>query len=58
MASYVSHGGIGDFVPMNDNFGIVERLEKNVKGGKAARNEALSARALEELDAVLEEAKK
>lgn len=58
MAFYVSHGGIGDFVPMNANFGIVARLEKKVKGGKSARNEALSARALEALDAVLEEAKK
>ncbi len=56
MAAYVSHGGIGDFVPMNANFGIVERLEKKVRGGKSARNEALSARALEALDSVLDEA--
>jgi methylenetetrahydrofolate--tRNA-(uracil-5-)-methyltransferase len=47
MASYVSTGGMGDFIPMNANFGIVTRLEKKVKGGKAVRNEALSARALE-----------
>jgi folate-dependent tRNA-U54 methylase TrmFO/GidA len=53
----VANGGIGDFVPMNANFGIVERLEHKVRGGKAARNEALSARALEALDAVIEEAK-
>ena len=46
MASYVSTGGMGDFIPMNANFGIVPRLEKKVKGGKAARNEALSARSL------------
>ena len=46
MAFYVSHGGIGDFVPMNANFGIVARLEKKVKGGKAARNDAYAARAL------------
>ncbi len=58
MANYVAHGGIADFVPMNANFGIVERLSHKVRGGKAARNEAISARALEALDAVLEEAKR
>ena len=57
MASYVANGGIGDFVPMNANFGLVERLEKKVRGGKAARNEALSARALEALDSVIDQAK-
>ncbi len=57
MASYVAHGGISDFVPMNANFGIVPRLEHKVRGGKAVRNEAISARALEALDAVLAEAK-
>ena len=58
MANYVAHGGIGDFVPMNANFGIVERLDHKVRGGKSARNEALSARALEALEAVLSEAKR
>ena len=58
MANYVAHGGIADFVPMNANFGIVERLDHKVRGGKAARNEAISARALAALDTVLEEAKK
>ncbi|MBE6630109.1 MAG: methylenetetrahydrofolate--tRNA-(uracil(54)-C(5))-methyltransferase (FADH(2)-oxidizing) TrmFO [Ruminococcaceae bacterium] len=58
MANYVANGGIGDFVPMNANFGIVERLSYKVRGGKAARNEAISARALEALEAVLQEAKK
>ena len=46
MASYVSTGGMGDFIPMNANFGIVPRLDQKVKGGKSARNEALSARSL------------
>jgi methylenetetrahydrofolate--tRNA-(uracil-5-)-methyltransferase len=55
MADYVSRGGVGDFVPMNANFGIVEPLGRKVKGGKSARNAALSERALQELDAVLEE---
>lgn len=58
MANYVAHGGIADFVPMNANFGIVERLDHKVRGGRSARNEALSARALEALEPVLEEAKK
>lgn len=50
MAQYVSQGGIGDFVPMNANFGIVPLPEKKVKGGKVARNEALAARSLEWVD--------
>lgn len=57
MAAYVAEGGMGDFLPMNANFGIVERLDHKVRGGKAARNEALSARALTALDAVLCEVK-
>ena len=55
MASYVANGGMGDFLPMNANFGIVERLDHKVKGGKAKRNEALSQRALASLSTVLEE---
>ena len=55
MARYVSCGGLGEFLPMNANFGIVERLEKKVKGGKSARNAALSERALAALDGVLPE---
>ncbi|MBQ9802523.1 MAG: methylenetetrahydrofolate--tRNA-(uracil(54)-C(5))-methyltransferase (FADH(2)-oxidizing) TrmFO [Clostridia bacterium] len=58
MAQYVAHGGMGDFVPMNANFGLVERLDHKVRGGKAKRNEALSERALAALDAVLEDVKK
>ena len=46
MASYVSTGGVGAFVPMNANFGIVPPLDKRVRGGKKARNEALAARSL------------
>lgn len=58
MAHYVSAGGIGEFVPMNANFGIVEPLGVRVKGGKSARNEALAQRALGELSGMMEEAKK
>ena len=53
MAQYVAKGGLSDFLPMNANFGIVERLEKKVKGGKSARNTALSERALAALEEVL-----
>ena len=52
MAAYVSRGGLGEFVPMNANFGIIAPLSVRVKGGKAARNERLSERALEVLSAV------
>lgn len=54
MANYVSEGGIGDFTPMNANFGLVPPLERKVRGGKTVRNEAVSARALEALDSVSE----
>ncbi len=46
MAHYVAHGGTGDFVPMNANFGIIEPLPARVKGGKIAKNQALAERAL------------
>ncbi len=55
MAHYVAFGGIGAFTPMNANFGIIEPLPTRVKGGKSAKNEALSARALEELQRIREQ---
>ena len=55
MAAYVSRGGMGTFVPMNANFGIIKPLEERVKGGKSARNEAYAARALAHLDALITE---
>ena len=58
MAAYVAHGGAADFDPMNANFGIVEPLEKRVRGGKTARNEAISARALQALADVSDEIEK
>ena len=54
MAKYVSEGGTGKFVPMNANFGIVEPLGYRVKGGKIAKYEVVSARALEEIAAIVE----
>ncbi|MBO7311108.1 MAG: methylenetetrahydrofolate--tRNA-(uracil(54)-C(5))-methyltransferase (FADH(2)-oxidizing) TrmFO [Clostridia bacterium] len=49
MAHYVSHGGNGAFVPMNANFGIIEPLPERVKGGKVAKYQKLSERAIEEI---------
>ena len=57
MAHYVSHGGMGDFVPMNANFGIVAPLDHRVKGGKIARYEVVAARSLEWLEENQEYAK-
>lgn len=50
MAKYISSGNGGKFQPMNANFGIIRPLEKKVKGGKSARNQALSERALASLE--------
>ncbi|MBQ8331942.1 MAG: methylenetetrahydrofolate--tRNA-(uracil(54)-C(5))-methyltransferase (FADH(2)-oxidizing) TrmFO [Clostridia bacterium] len=55
MANYVAWGGVSAFVPMNANFGIIEPLSHRVRGGKAAKNEALSHRALEEIERIKEE---
>ena len=54
MAHYVAGGGVGDFVPMNANFGIIEPLPARVKGGKVAKNEALAKRALETIEEIKE----
>lgn len=55
MAAYVSRGGVGSFVPMNANFGILPQLGYRVKGGKSARNEKYAERSLALLDAMREE---
>ena len=49
MAAYVSRGGVGKFLPMNANFGIVPPLGYRVRGGKTAKNEKIAERALESL---------
>ena len=49
---YVSNGSVGDFQPMNINFGIIPPLDHFVKG-KRAKNAETSQRAL----AILEERK-
>ena len=55
MAAYVSEGGTSKFVPMNANFGIIEPLGYRVKGGKIAKYEVLSKRALEDIAKIKEE---
>lgn len=52
MARYVALGDKTQFQPMNANFGVMPPLEVKVKGGKRARNEALSKRALCKADEV------
>ena len=54
MAHYVSHGDKTLFQPMNANFGVMPPLGFRVKGGKRARNAAMSQRALEEIGIVTE----
>ncbi len=53
MAHFVANGAVGEFVPMNANFGIVEPLSERVKGGKVARYEVVARRALEEIERLL-----
>ena len=50
MAHYVSRGGIGSFVPMNANFGIVSPLPERVRGGKIARYAVVAKRALDAVE--------
>lgn len=54
LAKYVSSSTSASFQPMNVNFGIIDPLEKKVKGGKSARNEQISARALENIKEMAE----
>ena len=55
MAGYVSRGGVGDFVPMNANFGILKELGYRVKGGKIAKYEKLAERSLLEVERIMSE---
>jgi methylenetetrahydrofolate--tRNA-(uracil-5-)-methyltransferase len=49
---YISQGSIGDFQPMNINFGIIKSLDYRVKG-KRNKNAEISRRSLEILDELL-----
>ncbi len=51
LAQYISNPTVGNFQPMNINFGIIPPLAQRVKG-KRNRNAALSQRALEDLAAL------
>ncbi len=46
MAQYVSRGGVGDFQPMNANFGIIPPLANPPKGGRRVRYPMYAERAL------------
>ncbi len=52
LAKYISTPN-GNFQPMNVNFGIVDPLDRKVKGGKSARNEAISERSLSYVNSTL-----
>ena len=52
LAHYVSTPN-ANFQPMNVNFGIIDLLDKKVKGGKSARNEEISKRSLEYISSTL-----
>ena len=51
---YVSGGSVGDFQPMNINFGIIKELGYRVKG-KRNKNAAISERSLQILDTLMTE---
>ena len=51
---YVSGGSVGDFQPMNINFGIIKELGYRVKG-KRNKNAAISERSLQLLDTLMTE---
>ena len=53
LAWYVSGGCVGDFQPMNINFGIITPLGYRVKGGKANKNLAIAERALDIIRALV-----
>ncbi len=54
LAGYISDSGVGNFQPMNINFGIIPPLDERIKA-KQERYAAISARALGCLDAMLEQ---
>jgi len=51
LALYVSESSVGEFQPMNVNFGIIEPLGRKVRG-KRNKNAEISARALEVIDSL------
>ena len=53
LAKYISGGSVGDFQPMNVNFGIITPLDHRIKG-KRNKNAEISARSLEIIDKITE----
>jgi len=52
LSLYISGGSVGDFQPMNVNFGIISQLGHRVKG-KRNKNAAISERSLEIIDRLM-----
>ena len=52
LALYISGGSVGDFQPMNVNFGIISPLGYRVKG-KRNKNAEISKRSLEIIDKLM-----
>ena len=52
LAAYISGGSVGDFQPMNINFGIITPLGYKVKG-KRNKNAEISARSLKIIDEIM-----
>jgi methylenetetrahydrofolate--tRNA-(uracil-5-)-methyltransferase len=52
LAAYISGGSVGEFQPMNVNFGIIAPLGYKVKG-KRNKNAEISARSLEIIGTLL-----
>ena len=53
LAAYISDESVGNFQPMNINFGIIEPLDRRVKG-KRNKNLEISKRALEQIAQIKE----
>ena len=53
LAAYISGGSVGDFQPMNINFGLITPLDRRVKG-KRNKNAEISRRSLEMVDIILQ----
>lgn len=58
LSHYISSGSGKNFQPMNINFGIMEPVSARVKGGKQAKNLALSQRAITHIKDISERMKK
>ncbi len=53
LGNYISGGSVGDFQPMNINFGIITPLDHRVKG-KRNKNAAISERSLKIIEELKE----